>query len=185
MELQTAITKRRSIRKYTSNPVPDDDLTQILEAGLRAPYSTRRHHWFYVVVKDDATKRRMMGDFYKQGRNLHVVQAPVAVVLCINPGSDEWGTLDQRPQGKPDFKELFTIQESAAAIQNMLLTAHERGLGTCWNGSFDENAVRTTLNLPSMVRPIAIISIGYADKAPEPRPRPALDEVVHRETYLD
>ncbi len=81
MELQTAIRDRRSIRKYKSTPVPEDALRKILETGLWAPYSTRRHHWEYIVIRIEDTKRRMMGDFPAQGRNLHIVQASVDIVV--------------------------------------------------------------------------------------------------------
>jgi len=115
MELQEAIRNRRSIRRYRNTPVEDDKIRRVIEAGLWAPYANER--WRFAVVRNEMTKRAISSQ-------RHILQAPVDIVVFA----------DLKGASKGDA-ELYAIQETAAAIQNMLLTAHEEGLSTCWNGS--------------------------------------------------
>ena len=80
-------------------------------------------------------------------------------------------------------EKLYSIQNCAAASQNMLLTAHELGLGTCWVGAFDEDLLKTAVPMPDEVRPQAVITIGYANETvPEP-PEFTLENVMYFRAY--
>ena len=167
MELMDTIKGRRSIRKYKPIPVPDDKLKAVLEAMTWAPKAFER--WEFIVVKDpDARKRlaKIAGD------QKHVEEAPVVLVACSN--LKEAGARD---------RELYSIQESAAAIQNLMLKAFEEGLGTCWIGIFSEAKLSKMLGIPQGVRPVAMITLGYPDETPSPPARKSLDRVVHEEKY--
>lgn len=80
-------------------------------------------------------------------------------------------------------KLLYCLQDTAAATQNILLTAHSLGLGSCWVGAFDEESARKALNTPKEVRPVAIIPIGYPDETPRQRSRRPLTEIVCRDGF--
>ena len=80
-------------------------------------------------------------------------------------------------------KLLYCLQDTAAATQNILLTAHSLGLGSCWVGAFDEESARKALNIPEGVRPVAIIPVGYPDETPRQRARRLLTEIVYRDGF--
>ena len=156
--------RRRSIRKYTDQEVSDEHIRALLEAAYWAPRVNER--WRYIIVRDPGTKRSF-------GAQEHVVAAPVNIVVCI----------DLRGASQRD-RELYAMQEASAAIQNILLKAHELGLGACWNGSFDDDKVKQALGLPEEVRPIAIISLGHpAEKKEKGLRRKKLEEIVFWERW--
>jgi nitroreductase len=80
-------------------------------------------------------------------------------------------------------KALYCIQDTAAAIENILLTACTLGLGTCWVGAFKEEDVRVVINAPKEMRPVALIPVGYPNESPAAKPRRPISEVMHRETF--
>jgi nitroreductase len=80
-------------------------------------------------------------------------------------------------------KTLYCIQDTAAATQNILLTAYSLGLGTCWIGAFNEDEAKKAINAPEEIRPMAIIPVGYANEAPSQRDRRPLSQIMHYETF--
>lgn len=167
MELMEAIRNRRSIRKYKPDPVPEDKIRAVLEAAIWAPKAWER--WEFVIVRD----AKVRGELAKAAKGSeHVGEAPVDIVVCSNLKG-----------AKARDRELYSIQEAAAAIQNLMLKAHEEGLGTCWVSEFREAAVAKALGLPRGVRPLSIISLGYPDEAPSAPSRKGLGEVVHWDRY--
>jgi nitroreductase len=80
-------------------------------------------------------------------------------------------------------RTLYCLQDTAAATQNILLTAYAMGLGTCWTGSFNEDEVKEAVNAPEGVRPVAMISVGYPDVVPRERNRKLLTEIVHYDRF--
>jgi nitroreductase len=78
---------------------------------------------------------------------------------------------------------LYCLQDTAAAVQNMLLTAHSLGLGSCWIGAFQEDEAKAAVKAPDGVRPVAIIPLGYPSENPKPRSRRLLSQIVHRESF--
>jgi len=162
MELQKAVRNRRSVRQYRDTPVKDEQIRRILEAALWAPCANER--WRFAVVRNEITKKAISSQ-------RHVHRAPVDIVVFI----------DLRGADKQDA-ELYAIQETAAAIQNMLLTAHEEGLSTCWNGSFDNEAICEYIKAPEGWRAVAVVSVGYPAEKPDPPERKPFDQVVYFET---
>ncbi|HIE23642.1 MAG TPA: nitroreductase family protein [Candidatus Korarchaeota archaeon] len=173
MDVMEAILGRRSIRRFQPDPVPEEDLRRILEAATWAPSAGNRQSWEFVVVKDPNRKRDIaraaLGQWF-------IAEAPVVVVVCAN--------MDRSASRYGDRgRKLYCIQDTAAAIQNMLLVAYSMGYGTCWVGAFDEGSVAKIINAPSGVRPVAIIPIGKPAESPGPRSRIPLEKVVHEETF--
>ncbi len=173
MEVFDAIMSRRSIRKYKDKQVPWDNIVTIMQAGKYAPSAGNLQNWKFIVVKSDAKRKAIAKACMHQE---WVETAPVHIVVVAEPEKAEryYGTRGAR---------LYTIQGCAAAIENMLLTAHSLGLGTCWVGAFNEDEIWRILNLPEEKTVQAVITIGYADEAPEPPPKYRIEHMMFFEKW--
>lgn len=172
-DVMDAIRERRSIRRFQSRPVPDATLGRLLESAVLAPTAGNVQAWHFYVVKDDERRQALAAAAHHQ---LFVAQAPVAIVVCADLPriANRYG---ERGTG------LYVFQDTAAAVQNLLLTATAFGLGTCWVGSFDDEAVAEVVGAKrGVLRPVAVIPVGYPAEEPAQRPRRPVDEVV---TVLD
>lgn len=168
MELFEAIRNRRSIRQFTSQDVPDDYLNRILEAAILAPSAGNLQSWYFIVVRNNDFKERLSKAAYNQAC---VINAPVIIVVCCD--------LRQiAPYGKRGT-ELFTLHDTGAAIENMLLASTALGLGSVWVGAFDEVEAAELLGLNwNEFRPVAIIPIGFSAEEPDVSSRRPLSETV-------
>lgn len=167
-DLLEIIKGRRSIRKFKPDPIPEEDLREILEAGIWAPSAGNTQEWRFYVVRDPALKAGLASAALEQR---FLAEAPVVIVVCadlekIKKAYGERGV------------NVYALQDTAAAAQNMLLMAHAKGLGSCWVGAFSEVQVREVLGLGAMMRPLVLIPLGYPAQSPSPRPRCPLEEVV-------
>jgi nitroreductase len=171
MELNEAIRKRRSIRSYQDKPVEEEKIEKILEAAHWAPSAGNLQSVEYIIVKDKETKERLSEASYGQAQPS---EAPVNIVVCCNfPKIAHYGRRGV---------ELYSLQESGACIQSLMLIAHSLGLGTCWIGAFSEERAKEILGLPEHVRPVGIITLGYPDESPGSSRR-NLKDSVFREKY--
>ena len=165
MDVLQAIRERRSIRRYQPKPVPEEALTQVLEAGRWAPSASNRQPWRFVVVRDQEVKARL-ADMAPFGR--FMVQAPVAIAVVIDPqGSNH------------------PVEDGAAATENILLAAHALGLGTCWIGAYGstyEEEAKKVLGIPGDRRILSLVSLGYAAESPQ-KGRVDLRELVSYDRY--
>lgn len=153
MDLFEAIAKRRSVRQFRSDaPVDDAIVRKILEAGIAAPTAGNGQPWRFIVVRDGALKKRLA---FEAGHQRFIDQAPVAIVVCADLDEAE------KQYGKRGRK-TYALQDTAAAIENILLAAVGLGLGSCWVGAFNESVAAEILELPSHVRPLAILPIGIS-----------------------
>ena len=172
MELDTAIRSRRSIRSYTSKDVPQILINEALELASWAPSAGNLHSRDFIVIRNQQTKDDLVVAALGQE---FIAQAAVVIVAIAN--------LERVAQYGHRGKDLFAIQDSAAAVQNLMLALHERGLGTVWVGSFDEKKARRVLGLPAHARPVAILPIGYPAENPEPRMHLPPKEYIHLEEW--
>jgi len=173
MDLLEAIKGRRSIREFKPDPVKDEDLKRILEAGRWAPSAGNCQPSEFVVVKDPTVKRRLATAALEE---TFIAEAPVVIVVCANVPRTSW-RYGRRGE------ELYCIQDTAAATQNMLLAAYSLGYGTCWVGAFDDDAVAEVIRVPPGVRPVAIIPLGRPAERPSPPSRRPLGEIVHENKF--
>ena len=173
MDLSEAIKGRRSIRAYKKLDLPQETIEKLLEAARWAPSAGNVQPWAFVVVSSPQTKRNLSLAAYGQ-RDLE--EASVVIVVCAdeNRAEQNYGARG---------KNLYCLQDTAAAVQNILLTAYSLGLGSCWIGAFKEEEARKVINAPKEMRPVALIPIGYPDEAPPPRKRRPLSEIKHKETF--
>lgn len=171
MELQTALLTRRSVRAFTDKPVPEALLRQLVELANWAPSAGNLQARDFIVVRDAATRSALA----RAADQVELAQAAAVLVVCTNA----------RRIGKYGVRgrELFSIQDAAAATQNFLLAAHESGLGAVWMGSFDEEAVRKILGIPGYARPVALVAVGWPAENPPPPKRLPLTEVLHKERW--
>src|SRR3989344_442673 len=167
------IRTRRSIRKYKEKAVPWDNIVEILQSAKYAPFAGNILNCKFIVVKNEA-KRKAIAEASVQ--QYWMQDAPIHIVVVGEPEKAEryYGTRGVR---------LYTIQGIAAAIENMLLTAHSLGLGACWIGAFDEEEVRGLCNLPEHVNVHAILTIGYADETPTPPPKYRIEHAMFFEKW--
>jgi len=173
MDVFEAIKGRRSIRRFTPEDVDDETLLKVLDAARWAPSAGNLQPWNFIVVRSPERKRRLAEAALGQQ---FIAEAPVDIVVCADTRVSSWGYGSRG-------EKLYCIQDTAAAVQNMLLAAYALGLGTCWVGAFDERRVAEVVGLPDGVRPVAIIALGHPAERPAPRPRRGLEEVVHVEVY--
>ncbi|MBU90781.1 hypothetical protein CMO94_04515 [Candidatus Woesearchaeota archaeon] len=173
MEVFDAIRSRRSIRKYKDKQVAWDNIVTIMQAGKYAPSAGNLQNWKFIVVKNDETRKAIAKACLQQE---WMEVAPVFIVVVAEPEKAEryYGSRGAR---------LYTIQGCSAAIENMLLTAHSLGLGTCWIGAFDEDEIWRVLGLPEEKSVQAVITIGYADENPEPPPKYRIEHMMFFEKW--
>lgn len=173
METTDCIYTRRSIRKYLDVPVEWEMIGRVVEAGTKAPTSGNIQEFRFVVMTDP-TKRKQLAQACLQ--QYWMEKAPVHIIACaeLKRPKQFYGIRGER---------LYTIQNVAAACQNMLLASHHYGLGACWVGAFDEAAVKRIANIPDYARPHAIITIGYPDEiVPEPQ-KYKLEHMLYLQRY--
>lgn len=169
MDVFEAINNRRSIRRYKENQVEDEKLNKMLEAARIAPSAANRQEWKFIVVKDQEAREKLVDAANGQK---FVAQAPITIVAC--------STESERIM--PCGQHAYTVDLSIA-VSFMILEATELGLGTCWLGAYDEDAVKKILDIPDGIRVPAMFTLGYADENPGPRPRKDLEEISCFETY--
>lgn len=168
MEVFEAIAARTSVRKFKSDSVPAEKIDRMLEAAVRAPTAGNIQPWFFYVIKDEKMRNALMGAALGQK---FIAEAPVVIVVCVDPEASA------KVYGERG-RNLYCLQDAAAAIQNMMLAAVSQGLGTCWVGAFDENKVADLLGLPPGRRPLALVPVGYPKETKKSVARKPLQEVV-------
>jgi len=194
-----AIQARRSIRKYTDEPVPPEMIDRLLEAARAAPSTSNTQSWKFKVITDPQTRARIKDVAYGQK---FVARAPVIIACCLD--------LDAfREKGKQTLKLVLSgaVRPSmemilraarggkdrefspervvingtinvAIATDHIVLAATALGLGTCWIRAFDAPAVQEILAIPEGLTIVCLLTIGYPDQSPPARPRRSLDEIV-------
>ena len=144
-----AIFARRSIRKFTDEPVGDAQIEEMLKAAMAAPSATNAQPWRFLVVQD-AAKLADIRKILPFGK----IKAPLAISVCADM------SIFKRP-----IVDRFWVQDCSAATQNILLAAVGMGLGAVWcgvrTGADVSRYLKETLSFPKSVVPIALAAIGY------------------------
>jgi len=180
------IFQHRSIRKYKSDPVPDELLDRILEAGSRASTTGNMQVYSMIVTRDEAIRKQLWESHFKQDM---VLQAPVHITFCADFNRfNKWCRLRKAEPGYDNYLSFFTASiDALLASQNVVLEAESRGLGICYLGTATYMADRITeiLELPQGVVPVAAIVLGYPDEDPQVTGRLPMRAIVHEEKYQD
>lgn len=173
METFECIEKRRSIRQFKNTPVEWEKIGNILRAAQLAPTAGNIQDFKLVVVSDKKKISALASAAMKQ---YWITQAPIVIVIYSEPD------IIKKYYGLRGEK-LYTVQNSAAAMENILLAATAQGLASCWVGAFDEAAVNNILGAPDSVRPQAIVIIGYSDSQADMPKRYKLVDIVYMNAW--
>jgi nitroreductase len=169
MDFKDLIQHRYSVRRYKPDPVDEQLLNQVLEAGRLAPTAANQQAFRLIVIRtkgrEDVLKRIYPNDWF--------VGAPLVICACGIP---------DRNWVRGDGKNYNDVDVSIV-MDHIILQAADLGLGTCWIGAFDADAARELLRLPQGVEPIAFTPLGYAADAPRPKRRRELEELVSHDRW--
>jgi nitroreductase len=169
MNFQSLVQQRYSVRDYKSQAVDRENLNQVLLAAQFAPTAANRQPFRLIVVhtegKEDQLRKVYDRDWF--------VNAPILICAC---GIPEQGWI--RADGKP-----YLDVDIAIVMDHVSLASADLGLGTCWIASFDVEAARETLRIPSNAEPIIIMMVGYPADKPEEKERKPMRELVSFETW--
>jgi len=160
MTLDEIIQRRRSIRRYSPQPVEKEKILACLEAARLAPSAENAQPWRFLVIDDpelkDKVSKKAFSGIYSSCR--FAAQAPVLVLMMakLDVLANRLGRLVQGTQ--------FYLLDLGIAGEHFVLKAEELGLGTCWIGWFKARAVRKLLKIPKKYRLVAMFSVGYPEK---------------------
>ncbi len=194
-----AIEKRRSIRRFKTEPVPDEYITELLMAARLAPSGSNAQPWRFKIVKDEETKSKLAHAAYDQS---FIAKAPVVIVCC----ADIRGYLDGSASGAQDLGKIKAIEDRivkilvdrigqmksypldqigpqialnvAIAVEHMILRALDFGLGSCWVRLLDGEMIKDIFGWADNVLIVALLPIGFPDESPEPRKRLPLKDLL-------
>ncbi|MFQ6073912.1 MAG: nitroreductase family protein [Candidatus Bathyarchaeia archaeon] len=164
------VKTRRSIRRYKPDPVSDEIIRQLIDAARHAPSADDIQPWEFIVVRDKQVKEELSKT---HAWSRFVKDAPVCIVAL----------------GNERLSPSYFAIDTTCAIQNLLLASHSLGLGACWVAVYDlhnpsyERHVRTVLNVPSHLRVVAMIPVGYPDEKAGRRALRETSEILHFNRY--
>jgi nitroreductase len=161
MDCVEEILNRRSIRKFKNEPVSEEVINNILEAGRLAPTATNQQPWHFVFVRNKQEKEA----FIFSGFNRFVTDADF-IVLGVYKKSEV-------------IIEKLSLMDVTIALQNMVITAKVQGVGSCWMGAFDEKKLRDTLNLPDDCITVGAVAFGIPGEQPKRPPKKKIDDIIH------
>jgi nitroreductase len=171
MELKDVIRNRRSIRKYLDEDISYEDILEMLSLGILAPIAGNISHYYFIIVKDPEKIEKiseLVGqDFIKYANTL------IVIISDDNKLKSLYGEKGQ----------IFAIQDTAAIAENILLAATDKNIGTCWIGSFDEESIKSLLEIPKDKNIHIIISMGYPNEKPKESIRPNLYDIIFFEKW--
>ena len=162
MDTLVAIQKRRSVRDYTGEPIPLEDLEKILDSARMAPTGYNQQPWDFIVITD----RSIIQHLSKAGDWSAKSGAIIAVIM--DPTSDNW------------------VEDGSAAIENILLASTALGYGSCWlqgNARPHEAEFKLLLNVPEHLNLLSLVTIGFPVDWPEAKNKKSLEAIIHWETF--
>ena len=147
MEFNDLIRKRKSVRSFQKTPVDNEIINEILESVRLAPSWMNRQCWHFIILTD----KQLILEINKTSIiNWWLKQAPVIIIACADP----------HLSGERNEIPYFAV-DTAIAMQHLILAATNFGLGTCWIGSFNEEKIKTLLEIPPRIRIVALTPLGY------------------------
>jgi len=171
IDILDVIKTRRSVRSFTAEPVPDEILKKLVEAGCWAPTGSNMQAWVFVVIRNKEKIKKLQR--FSPGL---FVAPPAVIAVC----ADRERAFAKCGEMGRDFISLFDV---AMAVQNIMLLAHSMGLGTCVLRSFDQKAYQILLELPDHVVPELLVTVGYPGHVPKAPARRPLEEVMYFERW--
>ncbi|MDR2855663.1 MAG: nitroreductase family protein [Methanomicrobiales archaeon] len=171
-EFSSFLCSRRSVRHYTEDDITNDVLSQILAPTSTIPSAGVLESWDAVIVRDRGMKEALYDASFSQE---HILFAPVIAVVCAN-----------YIRSMSRFAEegiMYAIEEATIAATYIMLAAHAAGISSCWTGGFDAVEVREILLLPTHLRPVVLLTLGYASSIPGACERIENSDHFHKEYW--
>ena len=169
MEIDTCIKKRRTTKDFLDKKIEKLKINKILDSIRYAPNSGNLQNWRLIVVEDKEKKKKLVKASFNQS---WIAQSSIIIVVCSD-------NQDIKRYYKKELAENFIIQNCAAGIQNMLLTAYSLGISSCWCATSNEDLVKEILKIPDKISVQAIICLGYSKEKPQMPKRLDLDNILH------
>lgn len=166
------LTSRSSVRVYGHDPLSGEGITFILDCASTAPSAGNLEAWDVVIVTDEDIRLELMEAAYGQE---HIGQAAAIFTVCANY------VRSMSRYGERGI--LYAVQDATIACTYMMLAAHAKNLHSCWTGAFDEDKVRTILQLPQHVRPVALLAVGKGHAPASLTGRMPVADHVHHERW--
>ena len=163
-EVLNVIKSRRTIRRFKPDPIDEEKIQMILEAGRWAPSFSNLQPWKFIVTKDKNINNELDRASRESVLHLGINEAPVVILVCVDRGIDP----------------LHAIEAGAAATQNMALAGHSLGLGVGWIGVWGteaERAIQKLFQLSETTRVVSLLPIGYPAESPQGNRKP-LEEFI-------
>jgi nitroreductase len=162
MDIFETIQNRRSIRKFTGEPIPREDLEKIVDAGRLAASGLNRQPWEFVIVTNPEIllQLRVPADHWTQ-------KAGAIIAVVMDPDSRWW------------------VEDGAAAVENILLACTALGYGACWIEGYtlrNEEVFKAILQIPDELRLFTLVALGVPDEQPT-KEKKSLQEVLHWQYY--
>lgn|SRR5699024_3808884 len=176
-----AIYKRRSIRSFTNDKIDRKLLYEIIRAGTFAPSSGNMQPWEFVIIEDVVQRKNIakntFSGYYSSNAPFQrwLTTAPIIIVICANK--------KRTASRYAELSDIWVYIDVANAVQNMILTATENHLGTCWIGGIKKDQVAKSLHLPSYVEPIGLLPIGNAAESVMSKNKMKPEWVTHKAKY--
>ncbi len=151
MSLIELVKSRYSVRSYLSDPIPEEILAEILESGRQAPSAQNRQPWRFIVVQGEDKIKSLSHHCGLIGlSNFFIRSAPCVIIACA----------DTKKNIRINQQDYYLV-DTAIAFQQMMLTAWEHGIGSCWMAAFSEKVMHKWLQLPQSWRIVGLSPFGY------------------------
>lgn len=176
-----AIYRRKSVRRYTGEPLAPGVLEKLLDAAIQAPSAGNMQPWEFIVLEGEEIRKAAVATTYigyfagPDNQQSWMLEASAIVAVCVNR---------RRTVGRYGERVAHhSVQDVAAAIENLMITATEMGLGTCWVGGFKEAELTKLLGVPEGVQVLSMVAIGYPAHTPAAKARLPLELITHRNRW--
>lgn len=184
--ISDTLLERRTIRKYTSEPVDDKLLNELLVMGCRASTTGNMQVYSIIITRDPKIKTDLAPLHFNQKM---ITEAPIVLTFCADFNRfNKWCLLRKAEPGYDNFLSFMTAAIDALLVaQTVCITAESKGLGICYLGTTTYNAhkIIDVLKLPKGVVPVTTVTLGWPAEKPEQVDRLALEAIIHKETYAD
>lgn len=170
MEFRDVLYSRHSTRSFTDRIVTKSEINSMLDAAIHAPNACNMQSWHYYIITDPRVKQKLAEDGICAS---WVAKAPVIFVICTDA--------EELIHRFGEKGEVFALQDTAAAAENLLLCATDMGLGGCIIGAFDSEKCRALLSVPKKQDIAMLVPVGESDEPAKPKNRKPIEVVV---TYI-
>jgi len=179
MKFLELVKRRRSIRRFKKKEISAEHEAYILECARFAPSGNNTQPWRFVVVRDEAVRKRL---FEASGRQKFMLEAPLVIALLADITCRVTSPASVEDKENADNLRKI-IRDAAIAGEHMVLAATDLSLGCCWNALFVQAEIKPVLNVPDDHYVVALLAIGHPDENPSPRERHPMEKLAYKERF--